>query len=64
MTKHIPYGIHVESMEHFHSIWIPHGFHMECGGVVKYWSSSAGDTNPTFNSATSTKPVHPFFCMS
>ena len=24
-TKHIPHGIHVDSMEYLHSIWIPHG---------------------------------------
>jgi len=32
MTKHIPYGIHVESMEYIHSIWIPYA--MWGGGKV------------------------------
>jgi hypothetical protein len=25
ISKHIPYGIHVESMEYIHSIWNPYG---------------------------------------
>ena len=32
MSKHIPYGIHVESMEYIHSIWNPYG--MWGGGKV------------------------------
>jgi len=33
MVKHIPYGIHVESMEYIHSTWIPYG--MWGGGKVQ-----------------------------
>jgi hypothetical protein len=25
MMKHIPYGIHMDSMEYIHSMWIPYG---------------------------------------
>ena len=34
MSKHIPYGIHVESMEYVHSTWIPYG--MWGGGKVNF----------------------------
>jgi hypothetical protein len=37
VMKHIPYGIHMDSMDSTWNISIPYGFHMECGGVVKYW---------------------------
>jgi len=32
MPKHIPYGVHVESMEYIYSTWIPYG--MWGGGKV------------------------------
>ena len=37
MVKHIPYGIHVESMEYIHSIWIPYGMWGD-GKVNKNWT--------------------------
>ena len=51
VIKHIPYGIHVEWVESIWNISIPYGFHMECGGMVKYWASAPvateGDTPVT-----------------
>jgi hypothetical protein len=37
VVKHIPCGIHVESMDSTWNKSVPHGFHVECGGMVKYW---------------------------
>jgi hypothetical protein len=31
-----PCGFHGTNIFHMDSIWIPYGFHMECGGTVKY----------------------------
>ena len=36
VVKHIPCGIHVKSMDSTWNKSVPHGFHVECGGMVKY----------------------------
>ena len=36
VVKHIPCGIHAESMDSTWNKSVPHGFHVECGGMVKY----------------------------
>jgi hypothetical protein len=33
-----PYLFHVNSMDSTWNKSVPHGFHVECGGMVKYWS--------------------------
>jgi len=49
VVKHIPCGIHVESMDSTWNKFVPHGFHVECGGMVKYCQNCWNRNIPGLN---------------